>query len=319
MFNVAGALFNPGRTGQAFEAIGNAATVAGRDVERDEARAPAIAQMRAQLAGQKYEVGKQSRALGMLGQALGAGPASGDGAMTALQGGNLFDPNFTQKLMGIYPMVAQDAKTGAIVKEMIDQGFKLQTHILEQRKANVSEADIFAKHGPKVLPLLSPEFKRATGLGGGPAAPTTRTAPTSPTVSAVPEPQPAGTVPLGTPVGRTDEEIADQRERGDTPPAPASTVSPTAGTQPPRDDGYYRVDGSFAPFPPNSSIQMQNELVEANEKTIQASKQASVDLGNKYWIAQKDGVYDAGNPQAISRQKNDLNILGKTADRKSVV
>ena len=54
LFNVAGALFNPGRTGQAFEAIGNAASAAGRDIERDEARAPAIAQMRAQLAGQKY-------------------------------------------------------------------------------------------------------------------------------------------------------------------------------------------------------------------------------------------------------------------------
>lgn len=319
MFNVAGALFNPGRTGQAFEAIGNAAAMAGRDVERDEARAPAIAQMRAQLAGQKYEVGKQSRALGMLGMALGAGPgsASGDGAITALQGGNLFDPSFTQKLMSIYPMVAQDAKTGAIVKDMIDQGFKLQTHVLEQRKANIPEAQLFAEYGNKVLPLLSPEFKKSAGLGGGPAptaAPTARTAPTSPTVSTVPEPQPAGTVPLGTPSGKTDEEIEDQRERGDTPPAPAA--SPTAGTRPPRDDGYYRVDGSFAPFPPGSSMKVQNALIEANEKTIQASKQASVDLGNKYWITQKDGVYDAGNPQAISRQKNDLNILGKAAIEK---
>jgi hypothetical protein len=311
LFNVAGALFNPGRTGQAFEAIGNAASVAGRDVERDEARAPAIAQMRAQLAGQKYEVGKQSRALGMLGQALGAG---GDNAMTALQGGNLFDPNFTQKLMSIYPVVAQDSKTGTIVKEMIDQGFKLQNHILEKRKANVPEAQLFAEYGNKVLPLLSPEFKKAAGLDGTPAAATGRTAPTT-TAAPVVEPQPAGTVPMGEPTGKTPEELDEQRARGDTPAAPATTSGVPAAPAP-RDDGYYRVDGSFAPFPPGSSMKVQNELLAANEKTIQASKQASVDLGNKYWITQKDGVYDAGNPQAISRQKNDLNILGKTAIEK---
>jgi hypothetical protein len=318
LFNVAGALFNPGRTGQAFEAIGNAASAAGRDIERDEARAPAIAQMRAQLAGQKYEVGKQAKALGILAQAFpGTG---GGGPMEALQGGNLFDPGFTQRLMSIYPTVAQDPKTGTIVKEMIDQGFKLQSHILEQRKANVPEAELYIKHGPNVLPLLSPEFKKSAGLGGGitPArpAPTGTANPNLSSGPAIPQPLPEGVVPIGDPTNKPPEQIEEERARQDTPAAPVSTTTPAATQPPARTDGYVRVDGSFAPFPPNASIQMQATLLEANEKTIQAAAQAKVDQGNKYWNTQKDTAYDAGNPQSISRQKNDLNILGKAAIEK---
>lgn len=319
LFNVAAGFFNPGRTGQATEAIGNAAAAAGRDVERDETRAPAIAQMRAQLAGQKYEVSKQAKALGILGQAF---PGTGSGGpMEALQSGNLFDPNFTQRLMGIYPTVAQDPKTGGIVREMIDQGFKLQSHILEQRKANVPEAELYAKHGAVVLPLLSSEFKRAAGLGGDPLAPPPPQVvnPNLTSGPARPEPPLAeGVVPMGVPSGRTPEEVEEQRERNGTPPAAvAIPVAPTAAAEPPaRTDGYTRVDGSFAPFPPGASITMRAALVEANEKSVIASKQTSMDLGNKYWNTQKETVYEAGNPQSISRQKNDLNILGKAAIEK---
>jgi hypothetical protein len=324
LFNVAGALFNPGRTGQAFEAIGNAASAAGRDIERDEARAPAIAQMRAQLAGQKYEVGKQSKALGILAQAFpGTG---GGGPMEALQSGNLFDPNFTQKLMSIYPTVAQDPKTGGIVKEMIDQGFKLQSHILEQRKANVPEAQLYIEHGAKVLPLLSPEFRRSAGLGGGTAPAGTGTGRPNPNLSsgpAIPQPLPEGVVPGvdGEPTNKTPEQIEEERARRDTPPAtatatPVTPATPAAAEPPARTDGYTRVDGTFAPFPPGASIKLQAALVEANEKTIQASAQAKVDKGNVYWSTEKDNAYTAGNPQTISRQKNDLNILGKAAIEK---
>jgi hypothetical protein len=320
LFNVAAGFLNPGRTGQAFEAIGNAASAAGRDVERDEARAPAIAQMRAQLAGQKYEVGKQSKALSILGQAMGAGP-SGGGPMEALQSGNLFDPNFTQKLMSIYPTVAQDPKTGGIVKEMIDQGFKLQSHILEQRKANVPEAQLYIEHGPKVLPLLSPDFRKSAGLGGTPKPATPAAVATAITPPATAESLPVDAVPIGDPTNKTPDQIEEERGRRDTPAAPVSTLTPaatepTAAEPPARTDGYTRVDGSFAPFPAGASIKLQNALVEANEKTIQASKQATMDLGNKYWSTQKEAAYEAGNPQSISRQKNDLNILGKAAIEK---
>jgi hypothetical protein len=274
--------------------------------------------MRAQLAGQKYEVGKQSKALGILAQAF---PGTGAGGpMEALQGGNLFDPGFTQRLMSIYPTVAQDPKTGAIVKEMIDQGFKLQSHILEQRKANVPEAELYIKHGPNVLPLLSPEFKKSAGLGGGitPArsAPTGTANPNLSSGPAIPQPLPEGVVPIGDPTNKTPDQVEEERARQDTPAAPVSTTAPAATQPPARTDGYVRVDGSFAPFPPNASIQMQATLLEANEKTIQAAAQAKVDKGNLYWNTEKDNAYTAGNPQSISRQKNDLNILGKAAIEK---
>jgi hypothetical protein len=320
---VSAAMANPGRTGNWSEGFANAMGVIGQQREEQEKNALPIAQMRAQLVGKQYEMGLKSNALNMVGQTLrgagiGAATGAGGNAMAALQSGNLFDPSFTQKLMSIYPMAAQDKDTGHIVKEMIDQGFKLQTQIVEQRKAGTAEATLYAQHGPKILPLLSPEFKKAMGLDG--ASTSTTQAAVNPNLTsgpARPEPLSADVVPIGEPSGKTPEQVEETRARGDTPAAPITpATAPTQATPPAREDGYTRVDGSFAPFPPNSSIQMQNALVEANEKTIQASKQASIDQGNKYWNTQKEDTYAAGSPQAISRQKNDLNIIGDAAINK---
>jgi hypothetical protein len=58
LFNVAAALFNPGRTGSFGEALGNAAGAMGADQERDELRAPQIAQLIYGIAVEFYEVKK---------------------------------------------------------------------------------------------------------------------------------------------------------------------------------------------------------------------------------------------------------------------
>jgi len=65
-FQIAGALANPGRTGSAGEAFGRAMDVVGKQREEQEAQALPIAQMRAQLAGQKYELAQQGNAMNML-------------------------------------------------------------------------------------------------------------------------------------------------------------------------------------------------------------------------------------------------------------
>lgn len=62
-FQIAGALANPGRTGNAGEAFGRAMDVVGQQRQIEEQNALPVAQMRAQLVGQKYEMEKQAKAM----------------------------------------------------------------------------------------------------------------------------------------------------------------------------------------------------------------------------------------------------------------
>lgn len=74
MFNVAGAFFNPGRTGSFGEGLGNAATAVGKDIEAQQQQEPNIAMMRAQIAGQKYNLANDSKALQIMSDNLGVNP-----------------------------------------------------------------------------------------------------------------------------------------------------------------------------------------------------------------------------------------------------
>jgi hypothetical protein len=65
-FQIAGALANPGRTGSASEAFGRAMDVVGQQRQEEEKNALPIAQMRAQLVGQKYELAQQNNAMNIL-------------------------------------------------------------------------------------------------------------------------------------------------------------------------------------------------------------------------------------------------------------
>ena len=74
LMQIASAFMNPGRTGNFGEALGNAMGVIGKQQEEQEARAPAIAQMRAALAGQKFKMSQQSEAMKYLNQMAGGNP-----------------------------------------------------------------------------------------------------------------------------------------------------------------------------------------------------------------------------------------------------
>ena len=66
LFQVGAALLDPGRTGNFGEALGRASNVIGAQQEKQQEAQLPIAQMRAQLAGQKYEVENQGKALQLL-------------------------------------------------------------------------------------------------------------------------------------------------------------------------------------------------------------------------------------------------------------
>ena len=61
LFNVAGAFFDPGRTGQFSEALGRASSVVGKDMAEQQALAPSIAQMRASNASKFLDTVRESK------------------------------------------------------------------------------------------------------------------------------------------------------------------------------------------------------------------------------------------------------------------
>lgn len=308
------ALLKPTRGGSAFESIGNASGAIGEEQERIEKEAVPISQMRVALAGQDYQMKQEAQALANVANIIKVKPAD---VMGALQSSNLYDPKILNRLMEIYPSAARSPKVGPIVKEMIDQGFKLQAQLTDERKAGTPEAALYAKHGAKILPFLSPEFRTsiAPATSGAVTGPVAATGPVSTTGPARSEPLPADGVPMGTPVGRTDEELADARARGDTPPAgPVATAPVTAPAKTEaRTDGYIGVDGKFKPFPPNASFELQDELIKQNEKAITDVQKTQAEADSKFWTEQKTLIYTNGTPDVITRQKNDLDIIGNAS------
>lgn len=201
LFSVAGALLDPGRTGNVGEAIGRAASEAGKQQDIQAQQLPAIATMRAQIAAQKYEMGNQSKALQLMSGVLGVPTEQ---VMPQLQSGNV-DPSNMAKLAQVYPMIAQlSPKVGEIVKSTFTMQNELRKAATEDLKAGMGQAELVAKYGPAVLSLI-PGGARPTGAppAAGPM-PTPQPAPQPvqqpvqqgprPTVTpAVPQPTPAPT------------------------------------------------------------------------------------------------------------------------------
>jgi hypothetical protein len=156
LFNVAGQFFNPGRTGNFGESLGNVATSVGRDVEKAQEMAVPISQMRAQIAGQKYTLEADDKAFRMLADNLGI--SQGD-LNQNIQGGSFSQPQL-KRMMQLYPMIEKSSpKVGKIVDNMID-------HAIKSGDLNIKEGEFRGKYDPnfdpykstalhfKVLPLL---------------------------------------------------------------------------------------------------------------------------------------------------------------------
>ena len=121
LYNVAGQFFNPGRTGNFGESLGNVATSVGRDVEKAQEMAVPISQMRAQIAGQKYTLEADDKAFRMLADNLGM--SQGD-LNQNIQGGSFSQPQI-KRMMQLYPLIEKSSpKIGKIVNNMIDMAMK---------------------------------------------------------------------------------------------------------------------------------------------------------------------------------------------------
>jgi hypothetical protein len=172
-FKISAALANPGRTGSASEAFGSAMGVLGQKQEEDRARELPIAQMRAQLVGQKYEMGKEAQALNAFAKVLGTTPQDIQSGISQAQN----NPAMMQRLNAAMPMFYGSPKITELAKTMFGQYKDMANTLLEEFKAGMTQADLIAKYGPEIVPMIrgmggiQPSGAAAPATGGGGSSP----------------------------------------------------------------------------------------------------------------------------------------------------
>jgi len=150
-FKMAAAFADPGRTGSAAEGFGRGMAVLGQEQEQDRARALPIAQMRAQLAGQQYEMSKEEKALNAFAAALGTTPQN----LQAGMAGAANNPAMMQKLNAAMPMFYGSPKIMEMAKTIFGQHKDIAQILLDERKAGMTEAHLVAKYGKEILPMIT--------------------------------------------------------------------------------------------------------------------------------------------------------------------
>lgn len=228
MYQVAGALFDPGRTGSTGEAVGRVANVVGAQQERQQDLALPMAQMKLQIAGQKYEIENQAKALALMAQTLGMSEPQ---VAQSLETGS-FPPGAAVKLAQIYPIISQlSPKVGEIVKNTFGMQKDLSAMAVEDFKAGMQQADLIAKYGKGVLNLIPGGGKPITPAPAA-TAPTTAPAPaaTAPTTAPVITPSVPTVSPLSAvPVDKMKQALVENAMAKSSAPAVApSTVVPPA-------------------------------------------------------------------------------------------
>jgi len=152
LFKLAGAFLDPGRTGSFGEAVGKAAISAGEDIQRQSEMALPIAQVRAQLAGQKYQVANEAKALDLVSSVLGASPAQTNQVISSGQ----MPPDMVSKITpGLVIAVNKlDPKLGTSLKQVFDMDIERRKLIDADIKNGLSVTDLIAKYGSGVVAYL---------------------------------------------------------------------------------------------------------------------------------------------------------------------
>jgi len=304
LFQVGAAFLDPGRTGNFGEALGRASgVVAAQQEKQREAELP-IAQMRAQLAGQKYEVENQGKALQLLSATLGVAPAQVEGVLSS---GNV-TPDVAAKLAKIYPMVAQlSPKVGEIVKGtftmqneigklnldrerfVAEQDQRKVTNAVKDRELGMNEADLIAKYGSGIVELM-PGGKRLGDVPKPAPAPTTAM-PGAPAAMPGAAPGPVPGAPVPPPVVMP---LVAQQQAGQ-PPAPAVTAQPPMPTpgQPPKPN-------DLGGLPLQSQAEIQRKRVEEADKSFNAKRDEILNY----------------TPQLLESSNTNLKQLNEIATRK---
>jgi murein DD-endopeptidase MepM/ murein hydrolase activator NlpD len=154
-FKLSAAMADPGRTGSAAEGFGRAMGVLGQQQEENRARELPVAQMRAQLVGQKYEMSKEAQALNAFAKVLGTTPQDIQSGISQAQN----NPAMMQRLNAAMPLFYGSPKITDLAKTMFGQYKDMANTLLEEFKAGMTQADLIAKYGPEIVPMIR-------GMGG---------------------------------------------------------------------------------------------------------------------------------------------------------
>ncbi len=320
LFQVGAALLDPGRTGNFGEALGRASNVVGQYQEKQREAELPIAQMRAQLAGQKYEVENQGKALQLLSSTLGVAPAQVEGVLSS---GNV-TPDVAAKLAKIYPIVAQlSPKVGEIVKGTFtmqselgkldldrqkfeaEQGQRKINNALEDRKMGMGEAELIAKYGADVVQLMPGAMRLADVPKPAPAV-------QPPAMPGAPAALPGAVpgVPAPAPVVMP---LVAQQQAGQ-PPAPAVTAQPAMPT-PGQASMSAGKPADLAGIPLAAQADIQKQRVQDTDKVFNAKRDEIVNYtpqlleSSNTNLKQLDQIA-AKKPQIFAMMQNEGLISG---------
>lgn len=198
-FSIAGQLLNPGRTGSFGEALGNASTEYGRQHEARQVQEPNIAMMRAQIAGQKYNLTNDTKALQLMGEnlnispgqlsqlGLNAGSASGAGS-AGVTNPSVMNQGQLAAIQKLYPTVAQlSPERGKMLEKMYDMGVKNFDLAIKAKTAGIDEAKFKQQYGFSYTDVLGDNTSPKSAVPGtipspGETEPTPIAAPGMPTI-----------------------------------------------------------------------------------------------------------------------------------------
>jgi hypothetical protein len=333
MYQVAGALFNPGRTGNVGEAIGNVANVVGAQQERQQDMQIPLSQMKMQIAGQKYEVENQAKALQLLSQAIGA-PV--DVVAQQLSNGTLppqalskITPELYMKISVLSPKVAE------IVKNVHSMGTE-DRKIFESQRADASKQAGMMSETPGVEKLIPPQFRLVNPQQNAPAAPPPAVAPTvAPPANPAAVAPPANPVvtpmtnvsPMSAiPVDKMKQALVDNAMAKNSAPsaAPSAPVSPPPASM-------MLSSSDIAPVPnayqnartgtvPDVKI-AQNVANTASAFSPQVSLKGEAEIARKRveesdkpWVAKRDEIINY-TPQLLEQSNSNLRSLDVLATK----
>lgn len=301
---VSAALANPGRTGHWSEGFANAMGVIGQQREVEEQNALPIAQMRAQLVGQKYQMQKEQESDKVLMNALGGGNVADIMQSIASPEGAFGNPQLYQALVRAQML----AKPGTEAAAKIDRLLKTQQDMLElgikQGTLSTQQVESVYKYGAKPGNTSGSFAPNKPATTGG----------INPNLTSGPprfEPLPPGGVPgideARTP--KTDEEIEEQRARGNTPPAREPAASTAGGYTKLSDTQYQLASGRIMSFPsgtPQEKIDKDMSAFAAEEqKTYEESLRNMGKAEMESWSKKRASLIDA-NPNQLTTQIGDL-------------
>lgn len=309
-WQVAGALLNPGKTGSFGEAIGNVANVMGEQQQRQLDQQIPIAQARAQIAGQKYEVENQAKAIQLLSQALGAPPETvarqlAEGTLPPAAVANI-SPNVYAQIATLSP------KVGEVVKNIADMSNKNATLNLDQQKFKetqtqnqISNAREDLKSGMGIAELIVKYGKGVVDMvnANKPAPPPV----SSGMPSAIPGAVPPPVVPQGMPLPSSPTAVKPPAMNM-PPPAAVPPGKVPLSQQPTVAPNKSPMSGVNPQFTQADAANTANDLAGLPLATQLEVSKDRLKEADKVWQSKRDEIFQY-TPQTLQASNTNLRQL----------